>query len=94
MASAMERHYSTQVPMTYVGVTASGTTSGAPLSTFFPSSTPLDSTRVIYNLTVASSSATAFVLQAAAASGANVDSNCATMTISNTGQKTPTACWE
>lgn len=52
----------------------------------------------LYVITAPTASATAFTLQAVARTGTSQDKDnspidCRTMTVDNTGRKTPTACW-
>lgn len=92
LAAALERRYSTQVPRTYDGA-AQGALPSAPLAAVFPSSTPLDSNRPVYNLFIDVATANSFSVRAQAVAGANVFPECTAMTYTNTGQKAPADCW-
>ncbi|MEM6514418.1 MAG: type IV pilin protein [Pseudomonadota bacterium] len=85
MSQAMERFYS--VNNTYEGAAAGGNDTGAPA--IFPTSCPLDSGNPSYNLTIANANPSTFLLQATP-TGGQVDDECGSLTLSNTGAKNVT----
>jgi type IV pilus assembly protein PilE len=79
LAVAMERYYTEQSPSTYVGA-ALGTTG------IFPSEAPLDGANKFYDLSIATVSASTYMLHATPKNGQAGDA-CGTLTLSSTGVK-------
>lgn len=68
LSNAMERFYSENAPSTYQGAADDGggnaTNTGAPLSSIFPSQSPLDGDDKYYNLSITAASATTYTIRA------------------------------
>ena len=99
LANAMERFYS--VNSTYLGAGASGANTGAPASTLYSATCPVDGGTPSYNLSIAAATASTFTLQAVP-TGPQAGDRCGTLTLTNTGVKnvsgadsgvTWEACW-
>ena len=89
-ANAMERYFT--VHNTYLGAGAGGGDTGSP--TIFPVTSPVDGGTPYYNLTISSSTASSYTLSAAPI-GVQASDTCGTLTITQTGAKSPntTGCW-
>ncbi len=81
-AQRMERHFTNNHTF---GVIDSGSYTGANIAA--------ESESGYYALEVTAANATAFTIQATAQGNQASDTLCATMTINQLGQKTPSACW-
>lgn len=81
-AQRMERHFTNNH---IFGVIESGSYTGANIAA--------ESESGYYALEVTAANATAFTIQATAQGKQASDTLCATMTINQLGQKTPSACW-
>ena len=96
-AAAMERHRTTT--SSYQGAAAGGGNSGAPASSLFPSTCPIDGgSPTTYNLTIQASTATTYTLQAAP-TGPMAGDPCGTLTLNHlgvkgvSGSKAVSECW-
>ncbi len=82
LGNAMERHHT--VNGSYLGAGPGGAATGAP--DIFPTSCPIDGGDPTYNLTISAATATTYTLQAAPV-GSQVNDDCGTLTLTNTGIK-------
>lgn len=85
LATAMERHYASQVPVSYLAAATAGNT-GAPKTALYPSQAPLDGGTKYYNLTIHAATATSYEVRAAPIAGtAQAGDRCGTYTLTSTG---------
>lgn len=67
LAQAMEKYNAVQ--FTYLGAADEGADTGAPASTLYPDTCPIDGNATFYNLTIAAATATTFTVQATPVAG-------------------------
>ena len=89
-ANAMERYFT--VNNKYTGAAVGGGDTGAP--TIFSATSPVDGGTPYYNLTISAATASSYTLSAAPI-GVQASDACGTLTITQTGVKSPTTtgCW-
>ena len=89
-ANAMERYFT--VNNKYTGAAVGGGDTGAP--TIFSATSPVDGGTPYYNLTISAATASSYTLSAAPI-GVQASDTCGTLTITQTGAKSPntTGCW-
>jgi type IV pilus assembly protein PilE len=89
-ANAMERYFT--VNNKYTGAAVGGGNTGVP--TIFSVTSPVDGGTPYYNLTISAATASSYTLSAAPI-GFQASDTCGTLTITQTGAKSPTTtgCW-
>ena len=87
LASAMQRYHTETTPSSFDGAAASGPP-GPPVSSVFPSQSPLDGVIKHYDLRIQSAAASAYELHAVPISGSAQDQDkCGTLTLTSIGQR-------
>lgn len=81
--NSMQRYFAEN--NTYVG--SSTALPGAPITTLFPSQSPIDGGSAAYNLTIVAADATSFTLRAAAVGAQAKDTKCGDLRINSVGIK-------
>lgn len=89
-SQALERHHSTQTPMSYEGAATGGNDTGSP--TIFPTEAPLDSTTKTYDLRITAATSTSYTITAQPKNAQTSDS-CGTLTFGSDGTRLPAECW-
>lgn len=94
LANAMERYFTTN--NTFLGAAAGGADTGAPA--IFSTQVPVDGGTAYYNLTISAATASSYTLTATATGSQAGDTDCTTLTITNTGLRGATGadtsvCW-